>query len=87
MSSFVGQQVRTELAVVALLQDLRVQLARAGKLLHVVTVALNVPLQLGEGQIVSLKREETGGEPTRLETWGQAVARSFRAAWTVTASR
>jgi hypothetical protein len=52
-----GDEIRTKLTVIALPQDLRLKMARACKLLHVVAIPLKVPLQLGKRQIVSLKCE------------------------------
>jgi hypothetical protein len=47
MPGFMGHEIRTKLAVIALPERLRLQVACACELLHVVMIAFNIPLQLG----------------------------------------
>lgn len=60
---FVGQEIRTKFGVIALSQNVRSQVARTCELLHVVTIAFDIPFQFGEGQIMGLKREEPQATP------------------------
>jgi hypothetical protein len=61
--AFVSQEVRTKFGEVALSQNIRSQVARTCELLHVVTIAFHIPLQLGKSQIMSLKREKAKALP------------------------
>ena len=63
MPGFVGQEIRTKFGVIALSQNIRSQVARTCELLHVVTIAFDIPFQFGEGQIMGLKREEPQATP------------------------
>ena len=58
VSSFVAIEIRAQLAVVALLQDVRPWIARPCELLYVIAIAFKISLELRESLIMGLKREE-----------------------------
>jgi len=55
MSGLVGREIRTQFVVITLLQDFRHKITRASEALHVIAITVDIPLQLGERQIVDLK--------------------------------
>ena len=58
MPGLVSDKFWAKLVVIAVFQYLGLEMASTCKLLHVLTIPPRVPLQLGESQIMSLKREK-----------------------------
>ena len=81
MSRFVGHKIRTKLVVLALPQYLRFKMARAHELLHVVTIAFNIPRQLRKSQNMSLKREKAEAMPRAGERGYQSFLVIFGGGW------
>ncbi len=78
MPGFVGQQIRAEFFVIALLQNLRFEIPSLREALNVISIPFKISFQLRESQIMRIQSKESEASPCVRKHCLQTVRVVFR---------